>query len=125
MLPRNGGANGVTSSGTAQWDPDQYERFKAERARPFWDLVALVQPCPGGRVVDLGCGTGELTKELHRFLGASEKTVQLLGELAGAAAEIDDPTAGARLHEGHEVPERSRSFGLEAFVLIRVPLRRA
>jgi trans-aconitate 2-methyltransferase len=55
-----------------QWDPDQYERFKAERTRPFWDLVALVQPLPGGRIVDLGCGTGELTKELHRHLGASE-----------------------------------------------------
>src|SRR5258707_15497015 len=72
MLPRNGGANGVTSSGTAQWDPDQYERFKAERARPFWDLVGLLQACPGGRGVDLGCGTGQLTKELHRVLGASE-----------------------------------------------------
>ena len=62
----------MTSSGATQWDPDQYERFRAERARPFWDLVALVQPCPGGRAVDLGCGTGELTKELHRVLGASE-----------------------------------------------------
>jgi trans-aconitate 2-methyltransferase len=55
-----------------QWDPDQYERFKAERSRPFWDLVALVQPLHEGRIVDLGCGTGELTKELHRHLGASE-----------------------------------------------------
>jgi trans-aconitate 2-methyltransferase len=63
---------GVTSSGATQWDPDQYERFKAERTRPFWDLLALVQPVPGGRVVDLGCGTGELTKELHRVLEASE-----------------------------------------------------
>ena len=72
MLPRKGGVNGVTSSGATQWDPDQYERFKAERTRPFWDLLALVQPVPGGRVVDLGCGTGELTKELHRVLDASE-----------------------------------------------------
>ena len=71
MLPWNGGVNGVTSSGATQWDPDQYERFKAERTRPFWDLLALVQPVPGGRVVDLGCGTGELTKELHRVLEAS------------------------------------------------------
>jgi trans-aconitate 2-methyltransferase len=54
------------------WDPDQYERFKAERAQPFWDLLSLVQPCPGGRVVDLGCGTGELTKSVHSQLGASE-----------------------------------------------------
>ena len=26
----------------------------------------------GGRVLDLGCGTGELTAELHRGLGARE-----------------------------------------------------
>jgi trans-aconitate 2-methyltransferase len=62
----------MTRANDSQWDPDQYERFRAERARPFWDLVALVQPCPSGRVVDLGCGTGELTRELHRLLEASE-----------------------------------------------------
>jgi trans-aconitate 2-methyltransferase len=62
----------MTSAPANQWDPDQYERFRAERSRPFWDLAALVQPCPDGRVVDLGCGTGELTKELHAVLGASE-----------------------------------------------------
>jgi trans-aconitate 2-methyltransferase len=54
------------------WDPDQYHRFAAERRRPFDDLLGLVQPVPGGTVVDLGCGTGELTAELHRQLGASE-----------------------------------------------------
>ncbi len=57
---------------TSQWDPDQYERFKAERARPFWDLLNLVQPRPDGRVVDLGCGTGELTKAVHSHVEASE-----------------------------------------------------
>jgi trans-aconitate 2-methyltransferase len=54
------------------WDPVQYERFKAERSRPFHDLVALVRPRPRMRVVDLGCGTGELTGELHAKLGARE-----------------------------------------------------
>ena len=54
------------------WDPDQYHRFQAERARPFHDLVALLQPVDRPRVVDLGCGTGELTVALHRATGASE-----------------------------------------------------
>jgi len=57
---------------TADWNPAQYERFKDERSRPFFDLVALVQPQPSMRVVDLGCGTGELTREMHRRLGAAE-----------------------------------------------------
>ncbi len=54
------------------WDPAQYERFHDERARPFADLLALVRPRPGMRVVDLGCGTGELTARVHRELGARE-----------------------------------------------------
>jgi trans-aconitate 2-methyltransferase len=62
----------VTAANDSRWDPDQYERFKAERERPFRDLLALVRPCPGGRVVDLGCGTGELTKKVHVQLKAAE-----------------------------------------------------
>jgi trans-aconitate 2-methyltransferase len=54
------------------WDVDQYERFKNERAQPVRDLAALIEPRPNMRVVDLGCGTGELTRELHEQLGASE-----------------------------------------------------
>jgi trans-aconitate 2-methyltransferase len=50
---------------TNAWDPTLYERFERERSAPFFDLLELVQPCPGGRVVDLGCGTGELTRALH------------------------------------------------------------
>ncbi len=50
---------------TKGWDPDQYSKFAAERAKPFFDLLAMVQPVPGGDVIDLGCGTGELTARLH------------------------------------------------------------
>ena len=59
-------------AGVDTWDPAQYQRFAAERAEPFYDLLALVRPVPGGRVVDLGCGGGELTAELHRRLQAAE-----------------------------------------------------
>ncbi len=61
----------LTAPGSA-WDPNQYERFKAERAQPFYDLVSMVERQPGMRVVDLGSGTGQLTAWLHRELGASE-----------------------------------------------------
>ncbi|HEY4410238.1 MAG TPA: methyltransferase domain-containing protein [Acidimicrobiia bacterium] len=54
------------------WNPTQYGKFGAERARPFDDLLALVDPVPGGCVVDLGCGTGELTARLHEHLGAAD-----------------------------------------------------
>src|SRR3954447_12900278 len=55
---------------TDTWDPAQYERFQRERSAPFFDLLDLVEPCPGGRVVDLGCGTGQLTRSLHDRTGA-------------------------------------------------------
>jgi len=54
------------------WNPDQYARFRNERSQPFFDLLELVEPAPGGRAVDLGCGTGELTPALHGRLQASE-----------------------------------------------------
>jgi trans-aconitate 2-methyltransferase len=56
------------------WDPSLYERFEAERAQPFFDLLALCAPLSGGTAVDLGCGTGRLTAGLHRALGASATT---------------------------------------------------
>jgi len=54
------------------WNPAQYDRFRAERQQPFFDLLGLVRPQPRMRAVDLGCGTGELTSALHRRLGARE-----------------------------------------------------
>jgi len=60
----------VTSS-IDTWDLAQYERFEQERSAPFFDLLDLVEPCPGGRIIDLGCGTGELTRSLHQRTGAA------------------------------------------------------
>jgi trans-aconitate 2-methyltransferase len=56
----------------ADWDPEQYARFAAERRQPFDALLSLLAPVPGGRAVDLGCGPGPLTVDLHRHLGAAE-----------------------------------------------------
>lgn len=55
------------------WNPDQYHRFAEERARPFWDLIGLIETDPPiERAVDLGCGSGELTAEAARRLGVSK-----------------------------------------------------
>lgn len=74
-----------------KWNPEQYERFQAERSRPFYDLVDLVQPQENLRILDLGCGTGKLTQYLHDTLAAketlgidaSEKMLSVASQFAG------------------------------------------
>jgi trans-aconitate 2-methyltransferase len=55
---------------TDTWNAAQYNRFQGEREQPFFDLMDLVEVRPGMRVVDLGCGTGRLTRRLHEHLNA-------------------------------------------------------
>ena len=60
------------------WEPEQYLRFKRERRKPYDELVALVQPRPEMRIVDLGCGTGMWSADLaERFDAASVLGVDL------------------------------------------------
>ena len=81
------------------WEPETYARFAAERSRPFFDLLALVSPIPGGRAVDLGCGTGELTRELHRKTQAAE-TLGLDSSQAMLAKASAFAGAGLRFERG-------------------------
>ncbi|HEY9524300.1 MAG TPA: trans-aconitate 2-methyltransferase [Thermopolyspora sp.] len=48
------------------WNPAVYARYAGERSRPFFDLTARIHATDPHYVVDLGCGSGELTAELAR-----------------------------------------------------------
>lgn len=54
------------------WNPEQYNKFQSERAAAFFDLLGLVKVRPDLEVVDLGCGTGELTRHLADTLPGSQ-----------------------------------------------------
>ncbi len=82
----------MTSSRADGWDRTQYARFREERAQPFYDLAALVEPKAGMRVIDLGCGPGRMTAWLHGELAASETvgidaSGAMLEEAAGFAGD--------------------------------------
>jgi trans-aconitate 2-methyltransferase len=77
------------------WDPQVYGRYAAERARPFVDLVTRVPAEAPRVVVDLGCGTGELTASLaRRWPGAEVLGVDSSPAMLERAAPQAD---GARL----------------------------
>jgi len=81
------------------WNPAQYERFARERRQPFDDVAALVERAPRMRVVDLGCGTGELTADLHAALGARETLgLERSANMLARAAAVTRP--GLRFAQG-------------------------
>jgi trans-aconitate 2-methyltransferase len=47
------------------WDPKKYNEFKEDRFKPFGDLTSHIINKPNLKIIDLGCGTGELTKKLY------------------------------------------------------------
>ena len=81
------------------WKPEQYERFRDERSQPFFDLLKLVHPVPDGRVVDLGCGTGELTRELHLATQAAE-TLGIDSSETMLAKSVGFAGSGLRFEQG-------------------------
>jgi trans-aconitate 2-methyltransferase len=69
-----------------RWDPQQYRRFAGERSRPFADLLARVAASAPRRVVDLGCGSGELTAALaQRWPTADVEGVDSSPDMIAAA----------------------------------------
>jgi len=72
------------------WNPAQYEKFRAERLQPFFDLAGLLRPEAAMRVIDLGCGTGELDTLLSERIPGStiegvDSSPAMLKQAAGRA----------------------------------------
>jgi trans-aconitate 2-methyltransferase len=74
------------------WDPGQYNKFRAERSAPFEDLCALIRVREGMTVVDLGCGSGELTRRLADSLpGSSVAGIDSSPQMLERAKELARP----------------------------------
>lgn len=87
------------------WNPAQYQKFKDQRSKPFFDLCAMIRKQKFSFAVDLGCGTGELTKSLHE--------TQSIGETLGLDSS-ENMLNRARTLEGDGL--RFAHQGIEDFV---------
>lgn len=70
------------------WEPDVYLAFAGPRSRPFYDLLSRVGAERARRVVDIGCGPGNLTTYLaKRWPGAVIEALDSSPEMVAAARE--------------------------------------
>jgi trans-aconitate 2-methyltransferase len=68
------------------WNPDAYLAFADERGRPFFELLSRVDADAPRRVVDLGCGPGNLTESLtQRWPHATIEALDSSPEMVAAA----------------------------------------
>lgn len=72
------------SGGSGSWDADLYDTKLSFVSRYGLDLVALLGPKPGERILDLGCGTGDLSSEIA-VAGAAVLGVDASAEMIEAA----------------------------------------
>lgn len=83
---------------TFQAGADAYDRFMGRWSRPLaGELVRLVDPRPGQRVLDVGCGPGAVTAELVRRLGDG---VSALDPQPGFVAALRDRFPGVDVRQG-------------------------
>jgi ubiquinone/menaquinone biosynthesis C-methylase UbiE len=91
---------------------ETYERINAPRlAQPAGDLVALAQPPHGGRVLDVGTGTGVAASAAAALLGPEGVAVGVdvsLGMLAQAARSR--PSLRLAAGEAIDLPFRDATF---------------
>jgi trans-aconitate methyltransferase len=79
-----------------KWDPDLYGARASFVHRVASDLVDLLAPQPGERVLDVGCGTGELTSAIADA-GASVVGLDASAEMIEAARRRSPSSPERRL----------------------------
>lgn len=73
------------------WDPDQYIRYADLRLRPAIDLLMRIDLQSPRRIVDLGCGVGNVTQMIaNRWPEADLTGVDSSPEMLSRARELPD-----------------------------------
>ena len=87
------------------WDPQQYSRFAGQRLRPALDLIARIPRDRPKNVVDLGCGTGTVTRILKsRWPDASIIGIDASPQMLVEARKAEDGIAWKECDLANWVP---------------------
>ncbi len=95
------------------WNPKHYQQFCNERNQPANDLIKLVQPKPNMETIDLGCGTGEITKHMHHVLSAKST----LG-IDASGAMLEDALGLQEAHLNFQIGKIEDFYANEQYDLI-------
>lgn len=99
----------------ATWDPQQYNRFADERARPFRELIDRIPTTGAVAVVDVGCGPGTMTATLaERWPDAAVLGIDSSPDMIAAAAERQ--TAQLRFQLGDAAQWRPQRGSVDVIV---------
>ena len=91
--------------------PDAYERYMGVWSRPLArEFVDAVGIAPGQRALDVGCGTGALTTELARKVGAANVAAVDPSEPFAAGCAAATPGADVRVGDAETLPFADGSF---------------
>jgi len=72
-----------------EWDPQLYERRHAFVWQMSRDLLRLLDPTAGERILDVGCGTGQLTRQIAD-VGARVVGIDLSPAMIEKARQVGD-----------------------------------
>src|SRR6201992_4409793 len=104
------------------WEPDVYLVFADQRARPFCALLSRVGAQQPRRVVDLGCGPGNLTLQLaRRWPHAVVEGVDSSPEMVAAARERGVDAAVADLRTWTPQPDTDVALSIAALHWVPEP----
>ena len=85
----------MTATAAGPWDPGQYHKFSDHRRRPAVELLARVPPADPGLAVDLGCGSGEVTRLIaERWPGAAVQGIDNSADMLARARAGDGADGG-------------------------------
>ncbi len=88
------------------WNPDVYLTYADHRGRPYYDLLSRVGSQEPRRIVDLGCGPGNLTETLTaRWPGAVIEAWDSSPEMVAAARERGLDARVGDVRDWHPAPD--------------------